>query len=102
MNQKGKGRECAGRAEGHRAWSGGGPQLLCCSSVGNPRCLEAERRFEVLLSRFGRTWLSLPRSPVSMTEDQNQNQPRTRVAPRLLLFAVSLLIHLSPPGNYNR
>lgn len=44
MNQKGKGRESAGRAEGHRGWSGGGPQLLCCSSVGNPRCLDAERR----------------------------------------------------------
>lgn len=46
---------------------GGGPQRLCSSSVGNPRCLDAER-VGVLLSGFGRTWLSLPRSPVTMTE----------------------------------
>lgn len=94
MNQKGKGRECAGRAEGHRAWGGGGPQLLCCSSMGNARCLDAERRFGVLCLRFGRTWLSLLRSPVSMTEGyrRSRTSPRTRVAPRLLVFAVSLLI----------
>lgn len=58
----------------------------------------------MLLSGFGRTWLSLPRSPVSMTEGYlgARTSPGTRVAPRLLVFAVSLLIHLSPPGNSDR
>lgn len=51
--------------------------------------LMQNRGLEYCCLRFGRTWLSLPRSPVSMTEDYRRarTSPRTRVAPRLLVFA---------------